>query len=71
MRNAQGKLPKSNNMFNVSKLQSAGGKLTELLEQNYSIHCDQNNSKMILSHGKYFFFRKTLSIKQRILPCLH
>ena len=62
MRDAQGKLPKSNNMFNVSKLQSAGGKLTELLEQNYSIHCDQNNSKMILSHGKYFFFRKTLSI---------
>ena len=64
MRDAQGKLPKSNNMFNVSKLQSAGGKLTELLEQNYSIHCDQNNSKMILSHGKYFFFRKTLSTSQ-------
>ena len=40
MRDAQGKLPKSNNMFNVSKLQSAGGKLTELLEENYSIHCD-------------------------------
>ena len=48
-------------MFNISKLQSAGGKLTELLEENYSIHCDQNNSKIILSHGKYFFFRKTLS----------
>ena len=42
-------------MFNVSKLQSAGGKLTELLEQNYSIHCDQNNSKMILGHGKNLF----------------
>ena len=61
MRVAQERLPKSNNMFNVSKLQSAGGKLTELLEQNYSIHCDQNNSKMILSHGNYVFFRKTLS----------
>ena len=61
MKDAQMYLPKSNDIFNVSKLQSAGGKLTELLEQNYSIHCDQNNSKMILSHGKYFFFRKTLS----------
>ena len=48
-------MPKSNNMSNVSKLQSAGGKLKELLEQNYSIHCDQNNSKMILGHGKNFF----------------
>ena len=56
MRDAQEQLLKSNNMFNVSKLQSAGGKLTELLEQNYSIHCDQNNSKIILSHGKFFFF---------------
>ena len=61
MRVAQEILPKSNNIYNVSKLQSAGGKLTELLEQTYSIHCDQNNSKMILSHGKYFFFHKTLS----------
>ena len=55
-------------MFNVSKLQSAGGKLTELLEQNYSIHCDQNNSKMILSHGKYFFFRKALSTVVHWIP---
>ena len=61
MRDAQGLLPKSNNMFNVSKLQSAGGKLTELLEQNYSIHCDQNNSKMILGHGKKIFSWRTLS----------
>ena len=68
MRDAQERLQKSNNMFNVSKLQSAGGKLTELLEQNYSIHCDQNNSKMILSHGKYFFFRKTLSNTYTIYP---
>ena len=60
MRDAQVYLPKSNNMFNVSKLQSAGGKLTELLEQNYSIHCDQNNSKMILGHGKKFFFLEDL-----------
>ena len=48
-------------MFNISKLQSAGGKLTELLEENYSIHCDQNNSKMILGHGKIFFSWRTLS----------
>ena len=42
-------------MFDISNIQSAGGKHTELLEENYSIHCDQNNSKMILGHGKIFF----------------
>ena len=57
----QGWLPKSNNMFDISNIQSAGGKRTELLEENYSIHCDQNNSKMILGHGKKIFFWRTLS----------
>ena len=42
-------------MFDISNIQSAGGKHTELLEENYSIHYDQNNSKMILGHGKFFF----------------
>ena len=69
MRDTQEDSPKSNNIFNVSKLQSAGGKLTELLEQNYSIHCDQNNSKMILGHGKKFFSWRTLST--RYLEVLH
>ena len=57
----QGWLPKSNNMFDISNLQSAGGKRTELLEENYSIHCDQNDSKMILGHGKKKFSWRTLS----------
>ena len=48
-------------MFDISNIQSAGGKHTELLEENYSIHCDQNNSKMILSHGNFFFSCRTLS----------
>ena len=43
-------------MFDIPNLQIAGGKRTELLEENYSIHCDQNNSKMILGHGKKIFF---------------
>ena len=42
-------------MFDISNIQSAGGKRTELLEENYSIHCDQNNSKMILGQGNFFF----------------
>ena len=46
-------------MFDISNIQSAGGKHTELLEENYSIHCDQNNSKMILGHGKNFFSWRT------------
>ena len=33
-------------MFDISNIQSAGGKGTELLEENYSIYCDQNNSKI-------------------------
>ena len=48
-------------MFDIPNLQIAGGKRTELLEENYSIHCDQNDSKMILGHGKNFFSWRTLS----------
>ena len=51
-------------MFDIPNLQIAGGKRTELLEENYSIYCDQNNSKMILGHGKKFFSWRTLSITQ-------
>ena len=53
-------------MFDISNLQSAGGKPTELLEENYSIHCDQNNSKMILGHGKKIFSWRTLSSVQSV-----
>ena len=43
-------------MFNIQKLQSAGGKLTANLEQKWIVGIDQNASKMSLSLGKNFFF---------------
>ena len=61
MRNAQGNWPKSNNISNIPKLQSAGGKLTANLEQKWIVGIDQNASKMSLSFGKNFFFRRTAS----------